>query len=217
MAVIRTGISGFSRLPQMRSPASHSTMSAWRTASSYRRSRTGAFCSTREALPRTRVACLRWYPVSATNSSRIVFFSLVATSQYLVPMASINSLRVVMLIRPCFVTSCPRRPIRRVTIYVTQQVISGSKSDESMRAVRVVDAKHGQVIRLRNVPSCSQASAFGWTVFSMTNSLKRQRRDNSRPMQSVGAAYRDRLPRIPEGPVDHRQTHVAFQAGRPCG
>ena len=60
---------------------------------------------------------------------------LAEVSRYLAPMASINSLRVVMLIRPCFVTSCPRRPIRRVAIYVRQRVISGSKSDESMRGI----------------------------------------------------------------------------------
>ena len=43
---------------------------------------------------------------------------------------------VAMLIRPCFVTSCPRRTIRRVANYMRQRGISTNKHDESMRRSR---------------------------------------------------------------------------------
>ena len=83
---------------------------------------------------RALMACLRWHPVSATNSSRIFCFSLLNAPRYRVPTASVNSLRVVMLIRLCLVTLfCPRRTIRRVANYMRQQGISGNKTDESMR------------------------------------------------------------------------------------
>ena len=88
------------------------------------------------------MACLRWHPVSATNSSRIFCFSLLDAPQYLAPTAWINSLRVVMLIRPCFVTSRSRRTIRQVANYLRQQGISGNISDELMRAAKIVDAGH---------------------------------------------------------------------------
>ena len=50
------------------------------------------------------------------------------------PMASVSSLRVVMLIRPCLVASRSRRTIRRVANYMRQRGISGDKTDASMRA-----------------------------------------------------------------------------------
>ena len=53
--------------------------------------------------------------------------------RYLAPMASVSSLRVVMLIRLFFVTSRSRRTIQPVANYMRQQGISGNKSDESMR------------------------------------------------------------------------------------
>ena len=83
--------------------------------------------------------------MSATNSSRIFFLSLLGELRYLAPTASINSLRVVMLIRLCLVTlSCSRQTVWQVANYVRQQGISGNNSDESMRgaAVKIVDAGH---------------------------------------------------------------------------
>ena len=90
------------------------------------------------------MACLRWQPVSATNSSRIVCFSPLDAARYLAPTASFNSLRVAMLICLCFVTSCPLRTIRLVANYMRQRGIRGNKSDESMRrrALTIVDAGH---------------------------------------------------------------------------
>ena len=77
MAATKVGISAFSRLPQIRSDASPRTTSASRTASSWMRR------PPRPSVPlavdpdrRTRIACFRWKPVTASNSSRIRLFSI---------------------------------------------------------------------------------------------------------------------------------------------
>ncbi len=57
------------------------------------------------------------------------------------PTASINALRVVMLIRLCLVTlSCSRQTVWRVAKYVKPSGISGNKSVESMRGLRRLPA-----------------------------------------------------------------------------
>ena len=132
MASTNIGINGFRRLPHTRSAASHNTVNAWATASSYTRLRRRTSVAGANSPRSTRIACLRWWQVKATNSSRILVRSLNAALRYRSRSASLNSLRVVMLI--CLVTlRCPRRTIRRVATYVRQQVSIGRSSDESMR------------------------------------------------------------------------------------
>src|SRR5260370_32214316 len=86
------------------------------------------------------MACLRRYPVKATNSSRILIRSPNPELRYRTCNAATNSLRVVMLI--CLVTlCCSRRTIRRVANYVRQQGSTSCNSDESMRT-REDGARH---------------------------------------------------------------------------
>jgi hypothetical protein len=59
MASISFGINAFSRLPQTRSAASHNTISAWRTASSYSRSRSRVRFAAPGCSRSSRMACLR--------------------------------------------------------------------------------------------------------------------------------------------------------------
>ena len=115
------GINAFSRLPQTRSAASHSTVSACRTASSY------SDCA---AAAPFRGDLLSQYPdgvfaVVARERHELVedldLRLLPLRSRYRARSASINSLRVVMLIR-LVTLCCSRRTIRRVASYVRQRV-----------------------------------------------------------------------------------------------
>ena len=127
--------SAFSRLPQTRSAASHST-------------------SALAAPPRRTDDCVRALRLSAASSvgqhpDRVLAViagqgrrtrrgssssRLSARSRYRSRTASTNSLRVAMLIR-LVTLFCSRRTIRRVASYVRQRVSSGSRTDESMRRV----------------------------------------------------------------------------------
>ena len=101
MAATKVGISAFSRLPQIRSDASQRTTSASRTASSWMRR------PPRPSVPlavdpdrRTRIACFRWKPVTASNSSRIRLFSARVPTAYRRASALTSSVRAAVLIFP---------------------------------------------------------------------------------------------------------------------
>ena len=94
----RIGSNALRRFLHTRSEASHTTISPSVTASSYthRRPRRTAGAT---AFPfSTRIACLRWYPVSATNSLRIHPFSVAVLCRYLSATAPTNSRRASELI-----------------------------------------------------------------------------------------------------------------------
>ena len=68
-----TGIGGLSRFEQIRSEASHNTISASRSSTPYRRATARAGGSPGAPTDvSSRTACVRRYPVTATNSPRIV-------------------------------------------------------------------------------------------------------------------------------------------------
>jgi len=90
-------------------------------ASSYSRKR-GGRAATASAVTefRTRIECLRWYPVTATNPSRIRALSSTAPERYRSPIARTSSRRVSTLILFAIVASSELPP--RVADSVRQRV-----------------------------------------------------------------------------------------------
>ena len=95
------GSAAFSLFPHILSEASHTTVSASLTASSYILRPLGtALGDESSPCPRSLTACFRWQPVMATNSSSIRLLSFFDASLYRLRMAPSNSVLVAKLMSP---------------------------------------------------------------------------------------------------------------------
>src|ERR1700730_12397330 len=98
----------------------------------------------------TRIPYLRWSPVTATNSSRILAFSLLEPLRYRPPIARTNSRRASPLNALSIVASS-------VTFYVRQQAGLGDKLGESMRPAVPIVADHREA---RAVANCCAVPTY---------------------------------------------------------